>query len=97
MSKIFYAIAIVLIALLGVVFAILNAEPVQFNYYFGSAQAPFSLAIIIAMLLGAILGLLAGLGMIMKAKRQVSRLRRSAETTEKEIANLRAIPIKNQH
>jgi len=97
MSKIFYAIAIVLIALLGVIFAILNAEPVQFNYYFGSTQTPFSLAIVIAMLVGAMLGLLAGLGMIMKAKRQVSRLRRSAEITEKEIANLRAIPIKNQH
>ena len=97
MSKIFYAIAIVLITLLGVIFAILNAEPVQFNYYFSSAQIPFSLAIILAMLLGAILGLLAGLGMILKAKRQVSRLRRSAEMTEKEIANLRAIPIKNQH
>jgi len=97
MSKIFYAIAIVLIALLGVIFAILNAEPVQFNYYFGSTQTPFSLAIILAMLVGAILGLLASLGMILKAKRQVARLKRSTEVTEKEIANLRAIPIKNQH
>jgi len=97
MSKIFYAIAIVLITLLGVIFAILNAEPVQFNYYFGSAQIPLSLAIILAMLLGAILGLLASLAMILKAKRQVSKLKRSAEVTEKEIANLRAIPIKNQH
>ena len=97
MSKILYAIAVALITLLGVIFAILNAEPVQFNYYFGSAQTPFSLAIILAMLVGAILGLLASLGMILKAKRQVSKLKRSAEVTEKEIANLRAIPIKNQH
>ena len=97
MSKILYAIAIALIALFGIVFAILNSVPVQFNYYFGSAATPLSLAIILAMLVGAILGMLASLGIILKAKRQVSRLKRSIEVTEKEIANLRAIPIKNQH
>ncbi len=97
MSKILYAIAIALIALLGVIFAILNAETVQINYYFGSKDAPLSLAIILSMLLGAILGLFASLGLILKSKREVSKYKRLAETAEKEIANLRAIPIKNQH
>ena len=97
MSKILYAIAIALIALLGVIFAILNAETVQINYYFGSKEAPLSLAIILSMLLGAILGLLASLGLILKSKREVSKHKRMSDVAEKEIANLRAIPIKNQH
>ena len=97
MSKILYAIAIALIALLGVVFAILNAETVQLNYYFGTKETPLSLAIILSMLLGAILGLLASLGLILKSKREVSRFKRMAEMAEKEVTNLRAIPIKNQH
>ena len=83
MSKILYAIAIALIALLGVIFAILNAETVQINYYFGSKQAPLSLAIILSMLLGAILGLFASLGLILKSKREVSdRIFRSYGTLE---------------
>jgi len=97
MSKILYAIAIVLVALIGVVFAILNAETVQINYYFGSKETPLSLAIILSMLLGAILGLLASLGLILKSKREVAKFKRLADVAEKEITNLRAIPIKNQH
>lgn len=97
MSKILYAIVIALIALLGVIFAILNSEAVQINYYFGSKEAPLSLTIILSMLLGAILGLFASLGLILKSKREVSKYKRVADVAEKEIANLRAIPIKNQH
>jgi len=97
MSKLFYAIAITLIALFGVIFAILNADPVMFNYYFGSREIPLSLAIILSMLLGAFLGLLASLSLILKARRDVAKLKRAADMAEKEIANLRAIPIKNPH
>ena len=97
MTKLFYAIAITLIALFGVIFAILNAEPVTFNYYFGSREVPLSLAIILSMLFGAFLGLLASLSMILKAKRDVAKLKRASEMADKEIANLRAIPIKNSH
>jgi putative membrane protein len=97
MSKILYAIGIAVIALLGVIFAILNAETVQINYYFGSKDTPLSLAIILSMLLGAILGLLASIGLILKSKRDVAKFKRVAEMAEKEITNLRAIPIKNQH
>jgi putative membrane protein len=97
MSKILYAIVIALIALIGVIFAILNAETVQINYYFGYKEAPLSLAIVLSMLLGAILGMFASLGLILKSKREVSKLKRVADVAEKEVANLRAIPIKNQH
>ena len=82
MSKLIFAAVIVVIVILGIIFAVLNADPVHLNFYFGSRQMPLSLALILATLAGAFL---------------VSRMRRSVDVAEKEIANLRAIPIKNKH
>jgi len=97
MSKIIYGSVIILIVLLGIIFAVLNAEPVQLNYYFNSREMPLSLAIILSMFLGAILGVLASVVLILKYKNEISRLRKAADIAAKEISNLRAIPIKNQH
>lgn len=97
MSKILYAAAILVLLLLGIIFAILNAETITLNYYFASRQIPLSLAIMLAMLLGALLGVFASIVVIMKSRRELSRLRKAVNIAEKEIANLRAIPIKDTH
>jgi len=97
MSKLIFAAVIFVIVILGIIFAVLNAEPVQLNFYFGSKQMPLSLALILAILVGALLGVLASIQLILKSKRAVSRMRRSVDMAEKEITNLRAIPIKNKH
>lgn len=97
MSKLIYTAIIFVIVILGVVFAVLNAEPVHLNFYFGAKQLPLSLALILATLVGALLGVLASIQLIIKSRREVARMRRAAEIAEKEIANLRAIPIKNPH
>ena len=97
MSKLIYAAVIFVIMILDIIFAVLNAEPVHLNFYFGAKQMPLSLALILAMLVGALLGVVASIQLILKSKRAVSRMRRAVDMAEKEIANLRAIPIKNQH
>jgi putative membrane protein len=97
MSKIIYASIILIVIVLGVIFAVLNAEPVQLNYYFDSLSMPLSLAMIVSMFIGAVLGVLASIGVIFKCRKEMTRLRKAAEVADKEIANLRAIPIKNQH
>jgi len=97
MSKLIYTVLVLVIVLFGVIFAVLNAENVQFNYYFGSKEIPLSLAIVIAMFFGAILGVLASAKLIIRSRREVSRLRKASAMAEREIANLRAIPIKNAH
>lgn len=97
MSKLIYTAIIFVIVILGVIFAVLNAEPVHLNFYFGETQLPLSLALILATLVGALLGVLASIRLILKSRRDVSRMRRAADIAEKEIANLRAIPIKNAH
>ena len=97
MSKLIYTVLAIAVILFGIVFAVLNAESVHLNYYFGSKQVPLSLAIVIAMLIGAIFGVLASINLILRSRIEVSRLRKSSAMAEKEIANLRAIPIKNTH
>ena len=78
-------------------FAIINADPVVVSYYFGELTAPLSLVVVIAIIVGAILGIVAGLGMVLKAKREISSLRRQLRLKEKEVSNLRAIPIRDEH
>jgi putative membrane protein len=97
MSKLIYTVIVLAVILFGIIFAILNAENVQLNYYFGSKQLPLSLAIVLSMIIGAILGVLASINLILRSRKEIARLRKASEIAEKEIANLRAIPIKNSH
>lgn len=80
----------------GLSFAVINAEQVQLNYYFGSRSAPLSLTLVVTLALGAVLGVLASLGVIVRLRRQVARLRKQVGLREKELSNLRAIPIKDE-
>lgn len=84
-----------LIAIIGIAFAVLNADPVTLNYYTGSAETPLSLALVGALGLGAMLGVIANIGVILRMRREISKLRREGKNTEKEIMNLRNIPIKD--
>jgi putative membrane protein len=86
-----------LVVIFGVVFAVLNAEPVQLHYYLGSIELPLSLVLVLAMIIGALLGIFASLSFILDLRRSASKLKRSVEVAEKEILNLRNIPIKDEH
>lgn len=97
MSRIIYTILVLAVILFGIMFAVLNANDVQLDYYFGSQQLPLSLALVLAMFVGAVLGVLASFNLILRSRREVARYRKASEMAEKEIANLRAIPIKNPH
>ncbi len=81
----------------GILFAVLNAEPVVLNYYFGRQAMPLSLVLVLAMLVGAVLGVLACSGVLVRQRRAIHKWRRAAELAEKEVENLRAIPIRDEH
>ena len=93
MAKFIYAIGVFLVILFGVIFALLNAESVQLKYYFSTKEMPLSLAIILSMFVGAILGVLASIGLILKAKQELARVKKSAEIVEKELVSLRSISM----
>ena len=91
--KLFFLLVIML---LGAIFAVLNAEPVLFNYYFGSRELPLSLIITIALGVGVLFGILSGIGLVFGLKRENVSLRHRSRLVNKEVNNLRTIPLKDQ-
>lgn len=97
MARILGLLFLLLILVIGLTFAVLNATPVTLNYYFGSREAPLSLVLVLALIAGAILGVLASSGLMLRLKRENSRLQRAIKVAEKEVVNLRTMPVKDVH
>ncbi|HKJ09523.1 MAG TPA: LapA family protein [Gammaproteobacteria bacterium] len=97
MARILLAILFLVLLILGLSFAVLNSASVPLNYYLGKVDLPLALVVVGSLALGAILGVLVSLGIVLRLKGQVRRLRRQVQTAEKEVANLRAIPLKDSH
>lgn len=95
--KILYIGFWLFLAILGIVFAALNADKVTLNYHFGEVHLAISLVIAIAIFIGAFLGMLASLGIVLRTRHEMARLRKRVEMTEKEVTNLRAIPLRDKH
>ena len=88
---------LLMVSLVGLSFALLNSDMITLNYYFGKLQAPLSLIMVIALALGAVMGVLASLWAVLAQKRELAKLRKAAKITEKEISNLRSLPMKDNH
>ena len=70
----------VLVFLLLVAFAAKNVEPVTLRFYFDLAlQAPLVLALFGFFALGALFGILALLGTVLRQRREISLLKKSME------------------
>jgi len=93
--RIFTYCIFALILIVGVTFACLNAEPVAINYYIGKHSLPLSLLLVLSFAFGGLLGLLASFFMYIKQKAKIYKLNSRINTAEKEIANLRTMPLKN--
>lgn len=97
MTRVIGLIFILVVLVFGLTFGIMNAESVQIDYYFGMGEMPLSLILVIAFVVGALFGAVVNAGMILKLKRQIFKLRKEVRVTEKEVRNLRALPIKDKH
>jgi uncharacterized integral membrane protein len=96
MARLFRVGFYLIIAFAALIFALLNAQPTQFDYYFGRRELPLALILAFALVAGIAIGVTVSMGMVLKSKRQTSALRKSAEFAEKELAKLRALPSKDQ-
>lgn len=83
--------------LLGVSFAALNASSVAVNFYFKTINMPISVLMTIMLGLGLFVGFLLFLYRYWRLKVDYLKLRNQLKLFEKEIKNLRSIPLKNQH
>jgi lipopolysaccharide assembly protein A len=90
-------IVLILIILLGVSFAILNSETVNINYYVGQKVMPLSVLLAAVFSGGCLLGIGVGVWLYLKAKVKNYRLRQRLKMADKEIENLRAIPLQDKH
>lgn len=88
---------LLLLVLLGVTFAVLNASPVLINYYIGSRSLPLSLLLVVFLICGVLLGLIAGLISYLRVHSKNRQLRQRLKLVEAEVTNLRALPLKDDH
>ncbi|MYL47847.1 DUF1049 domain-containing protein [Halobacillus litoralis] len=70
-----YLILAFIFALVIAIFAVINVDPVQVNYLFGSGEAPLILVILISVLLGGLATASVGALRYYKLKRENSRLK----------------------
>lgn len=97
MKRIIFLVIFLLISVIGLSFALMNAETVTLSYYFGTLDAPLSIIVVVSVALGALLGVSASMAMALGLKQEIARLRRSIKVTEKEVANLRSLPLRDKH
>ncbi|MCC5792909.1 MAG: LapA family protein [Legionellaceae bacterium] len=90
---IFYIVLIVF----GVSFAALNADSVTVNFYFTEYTLALSLLLLAAVSVGAVIGFVLFLNKYMHLKRDCKKCAKQLHLLEKEIKNLRVMPLKDQH
>lgn len=89
-------IFLLIVVVFGVTFAALNAESITVNYYFSQSTLPLSLLLVLVFALGCLLGIVVGLWLLLRAKVRNYKLRQRLTLAEKEIENLRAIPLQDK-
>lgn len=88
------SVFIIIICLLTVAFALLNAEQVSINYLLGERQLPLSLLVILILLGGMFLGIMLSFRWILSARRKAAILSKQMKDLRLEIDTLRALPVK---
>lgn len=94
--RIFSYIFLLIIMLFGITFAVLNADQVVFNYYFSTKQISLALLMVFALGIGILVGFIFTAISIFTAKTENRRLKSRLKIAEKEIENLRALPLKGE-
>ena len=97
MTRLLILILILAVILLGVVFHLRNDQLVVLDYLVGSREFYFSVWLVSAFSFGALLGIISSLPLILKTRRENARLLRRIKISEKEINNLRVLPVKDPH
>ncbi len=87
---------LLVIVLFGMTFATLNSESVTINYYFGNSTMPLSLLLVLVFALGCLIGMMVGFWLLIKSKLINYRLKQRLQLVEKEVDNLRAIPLQDK-
>lgn len=86
---------ILILSLLIVAFALLNAKSVQISYLLGHVELPLSLALLMSLTFGALMGMLWTASWVISQRSHAHELSKKVTLLQKEIDNLRAMPVKD--
>ncbi|MFT5395011.1 MAG: putative membrane protein [Gammaproteobacteria bacterium] len=95
MSRIAKLILVFVILLIGLAFHLKNNQLIELNYYVDVISLPMSWLVVFVLFIGSMLGVLASLPIIIKLKRDKIMLERQIKNSEKEINNLRVMPVRD--
>jgi putative membrane protein len=87
----------VLLIIIGVSFAALNAASVQVNLYVIKIDLPISVLMIVTLAVGVGIGFCLFVFRYWRLKAEHRRIKNQLKLTEREVINLRSIPLQDQH
>lgn len=85
---------IVLVAL-GLSFAVLNADPVTLNYYFGFLEVPLSMIVVVSLVAGALIGVLVSMGSLLRLRQTSARLKRQLHAAQRDADRVTILPARD--
>jgi lipopolysaccharide assembly protein A len=95
--RILMLVTYIVLIIIGVSFAALNATSVQVNFYFKNVSMPISVLMTIMLGVGILIGFLLFIFRYWRLKVECRKMKSQVKLTEKEIKNLRSIPLQDQH
>ena len=81
------------IAFIVVIFTVLNSDSLTINFYVGTVSVYFPLVLLIFLLIGSVLGLFALVPVLVRSKQKNTKLKDELRMANKELKNLRTMPI----
>ncbi|MCL9684241.1 LapA family protein [Legionella maioricensis] len=95
--RILMLVLYIVLIIIGVSFAALNASSVQVNFYFKTLSMPISVLMTIMLGIGIFIGFILFIGRYWRLKIEYRKMKGQLKLTEREIKNLRSIPLQDQH
>ena len=90
-------VLLLVVFLAGALFTSVNTTAVEVDYYVGIREMPLAVALLIALVVGVLVGSLAGIGLSLKYRNQLRLSNRRVKKLDKELENLRALPVRDSH
>ncbi len=88
-------ILVIVVSIVGLTFAALNASKVSVNLYFGIYNIQLSLLLVLTLGIGIVVGFLTLGFRFIRLKSENKRIKNHAHLLEKEVKNLRVMPVKD--
>ncbi|MBM7569550.1 LapA family protein [Aquibacillus albus] len=83
-----YIILALVFAVIVAIFAVINVEPVEVNYLFGTGYAPLILVILISVLMGGVITATVGIVRLIKLQKEIRMLKQENEKLNERIKTM---------